>query len=621
MLPGAQVAGSGIDTFRDTHRRRSMSRKYRVFAAIALALAGQTSAQTAIFSAGFEPPPGGPATDQDAMRFLTQATFGPTMAEFDRLNLIGIDAWLDEQFALPFSRHRVYLEAIAALPEDPQVPEANDVGQQTRNEAFFEHALHAPDQLRQRVAFALSQILVVSDQGGGLGGEPHALAHYYDLLGEHGFGNYRELLEQVTLNPAMGGYLSMRGNRKPDLALNIRPDENFAREIMQLFSIGLVRLNPNGSEMDDPGQPGFQPLPTYDQETIRGFAHVFTGYTFGGCAAHQFEYCGAWENPERWQMPMAAPEGPPPWNNEYLVWHAYPESKQLLVYPGVALPDGVLAGRPAPTAAGSGVTAQQDLEAALDNLFHHPNVGPFIGRQLIQRLVVSNPSPAYVGRVAAAFDDNGQGVRGDMQAVVRAVLTDPEARGAASGTTAPRGKLREPLLRMTQLWRAFGAVDASGRYDDWYIWWPGQYIPQSPLHARTVFNFYLPDFKPAGEIAAGGWVAPEFQIQTDGYVTNFSNVLDWMTWNYQGNPSQWADPDMTRLVIETERMLASNNATIDALIERLNLLLMAGSMSPHMKSTLRTYLLTLPANGDNGYRRVWEALWLIMVSPEYVIEK
>jgi uncharacterized protein (DUF1800 family) len=543
------------------------------------------------------------------------------MAEFDRLNLIGIDAWLDEQFALPFSRHRVYLEAIAALPEDPQVPEANDVGQQTRNEAFFEHALHAPDQLRQRVAFALSQILVVSDQGGGLGGEPHALAHYYDLLGEHGFGNYRELLEQVTLNPAMGGYLSMRGNRKPDLALNIRPDENFAREIMQLFSIGLVRLNPNGSEMDDPGQPGFQPLPTYDQETIRGFAHVFTGYTFGGCAAHQFEYCGAWENPERWQMPMAAPEGPPPWNNEYLVWHAYPESKQLLVYPGVALPDGVLAGRPAPTAAGSGVTAQQDLEAALDNLFHHPNVGPFIGRQLIQRLVVSNPNPAYVGRVAAAFDDNGQGVRGDMQAVVRAVLTDPEARGAASGTTAPRGKLREPLLRMTQLWRAFGAVDASGRYDDWYIWWPGQYIPQSPLHARTVFNFYLPDFKPAGEIAAGGWVAPEFQIQTDGYVTNFSNVLDWMTWNYQGNPSQWADPDMTRLVIETERMLASNNATIDALIERLNLLLMAGSMSPHMKSTLRTYLLTLPANGDNGYRRVWEALWLIMVSPEYVIEK
>ena len=598
-----------------------MPRMYRLFAAIAFALAGQANAQTVIFSASFEPPPGGPATDQDAMRFLTQATFGPTMSEFDRLNLIGIDAWLDEQFALPFSRHRPYLEAIAALPEDPEDPEANNVGQQTRNEAFFEHALHAPDQLRQRVAYALSQILVVSDQGGGLGGEPYALAHYYDLLGEHGFGNYRELLEQVTLSPVMGSYLSMLGNRKPDPANNIRPDENYAREIMQLFSIGLVRLNPNGTEMDDPGQPGFQTLPTYDQETIRGFAHVFTGYTFSGCGVREFEYCSAWEHPERWVQPMAAPEGLWWGDTEYRVWHAYPENKQLLVYPGVSLPNGVLAGRPAPTVAGTGVSAQQDLEAALDNVFNHPNVGPFIGKQLIQRLVTSNPSPAYVGRVAAAFNNNGQGVRGDMRAVVRAILTDPEARGAPSGTTAPRGKLREPLLRMTQLWRAFGAVDASGRYNDWYVWWPGQYIPQSPLHARTVFNFYLPDFKPAGEVAAGGWVAPEFQIQTDGYVTNFSNVLDWMTWNYQGNPSQWADPDMTRLVIETERGLASNNATIDAFIERLNLLMMAGAMSPHMKSTLRTYLLTLPANGENGYRRVWEALWLIMVSPEYVIEK
>ena len=154
-----------------------------------------------------------------------------------------------------------------------------------------------------------------------------------------------------------------------------------------------------------------------------------------------------------------------------------------------------------------------------------------------------------------------------------------------------------------------------------YIWYPGQYIPQSPLHARTVFNFFLPDYKPAGEIAAGGWVAPEFQIQTDGYVTNFSNVMDWLVWNYVGNPSPWIDADSTKIDIETERLLAANNATLDALIERLNLLLMSGSMSSHMKSTLRTYLLTIPANDENGSRRVWEALWMIMVSPEYVIEK
>ena len=596
-----------------------MSRTCRIGAAFLLTLASSASAQD-VFTDSFEPPPGGPMTDADGMRFLTQATFGPTLSDFEQLNDIGITAWLDAQFALPFSRHRPYLEAIAGLPEDPQDPEANNVGQQTRNEVFFERALHAPDQLRQRVAFALSEILVVSDQGGGLGGEPYALAHYYDLLGEHGFGNYRELLEQVTLSPVMGSYLSMLGNRKPDLANNIRPDENYAREIMQLFSIGLVRLNPDGTEMDgNPSQAGVQTIPTYTQDTIRGFAHVFTGYTFGGCEVREFEYCSAWEHPERWVQPMDAPEGNW-WDNVYRVWHAYPESKQLLIYPGVALPNGVLAGRPAPTAPNTGVNAQQDLEAALDNVFNHPNVGPFIGKQLIQRLVSSNPSPAYVGRVAAAFNNNGQGVRGDMKAVIRAILTDPDARGTPSGN-APRGKLREPLLRMTQLWRAFGAVDPSTRYNDWYVWWPGQYVPQSPLHARTVFNFFLPDYKPTGEIAAGGWVAPEFQIQTDGYVTNFSNVLDWMTWNYQNNPSQWADPDMTKIVIETERGLASNNATIDAFIERLNLLLMSGSMSTHMKSTLRTYLLTIPANAENGYRRVWEALWLIMVSPEYVIEK
>lgn len=595
-----------------------MSRMQQIVAVIGLGLASQASAQTVIFSGGFEPPPGGPATDQDAMRFLTQATFGPTMPEFDHLNTIGINAWLDEQFARPFSGHRPYLDAIAALPEDPQDPGANNVGNDTRNEVFFERALHAPDQLRQRVAFSLSEILVVSDQGGGLGGEPFALAYYYDLLGEHGFGNYRELLEQVTLSPVMGHYLSMFGNRKPDVANNIRPDENYAREIMQLFSIGLTRLNQDGTEMDDPNQTGFQTIPTYNQETIRGFAHVFTGFTFTGCDVREFEYCSAWEHPERWFQPMTAPEGPW-WDNIYRVWHAYPENKQLLVYPGVALANGVLAGRPAPTALGSGVTAQQDLELALDNVFNHPNVGPFIGKQLIQRLVTSNPSPGYVSRVAAAFNNNGLGVRGDMKTVIRAILTDPEARGATTGA-APRGKLREPLLRMTQLWRAFAATDPSNRYNDWYIWYPGQYIPQSPLHARTVFNFFLPDYKPAGEIATGGWVAPEFQIQTDGYVTNFSNVMDWLVWNYAGNPSPWADAYATKINIEAERLLAGN-ATIDALIERLNLLLMSGSMSTHMKSTLRTYLLTVPAGDENGARRVWEALWMIMVSPEYVIEK
>ena len=215
------------------------------------------------------------------------------------------------------------------------------------------------------------------------------------------------------------------------------------------------------------------------------------------------------------------PGGTPVWTS----YHAYSGDKQLLNYAGVSLPAGVLVGTVTEPVAPIAVTPMQNLDIALDNVFNHPNVGPFIAKQLIQRLVMSNPCPAYVGRVASVFNNNGSGVRGDLRAVIRAVMLDPDARRGPSCST-PRGKLREPLLRMTHLWRTFSAADPSGRFDDWYVWWPGQYVPQSVLHARTVFNFYLPDYAPVGEIANGGWVAPEFQIQTDGAVTNFSNILD-----------------------------------------------------------------------------------------------
>jgi hypothetical protein len=196
---------------------------------------------------------------------------------------------------------------------------------------------------------------------------------------------------------------------------------------------------------------------------------------------------------------------------------------------------------------------------------------------------------------------------------------DPDAR-ARPVVGSHQGKLREPLLRMTQFWRAFSVTDPNGRFNDWYIWWPGQYVPQSPLHSRTVFNFFLPDYQPAGEVASNGWVAPEFQIQTDGYVTNFSNVFDWMTYYYVGNTSPWLDPDYARININFERAL-SGNASLDRLLDRLDVLMLSGSMSTHMRGVLRNYLLAIPANDENGYRRVWEALWLIAVSPEYVIEK
>lgn len=584
-----------------------------VLAGALLALAPTTRAGDLLFTASFDEPAEGPYNDYEAARFLTQATFGPTMPEIQRLRQIGYNAWLNEQLNLAFSSHRPYLDALAAANQD--------VGQNVRYEAFFQRALTAPDQLRQRVALALSEILVVSDQGAGLGGEPFALAHYHDLLGTHGFGNYRALLEQVTLSPVMGRYLSMLQNRKPDEGSNVRPDENYAREIMQLFSVGLVQLNLDGTAVDgDTGIPGIQTVPTFNQNTIRGFAHVFTGWTFNGCPVREFEWCGAGETGAGWLQPMQTPEGPwwgntPPW----FVWHAYLGDKQLLVYPGVSLAGGVLPGSPEPLAAHGNPTPYSNLVAALDNVAAHPNVGPFLAQRLIQRLVTSNPEPDYVARVASVFNNNGSGVRGDLRAMVRAVLMDPDAR-ARPVAGSHQGKLREPMLRMTQLWRAFAATNPTGRYQDWWIWWPGQYVPQMPLHARTVFNFFLPDYQPAGEIASNSWVAPEFQIQTDGYVTNFSNVLDTMVWNYVGNPSEWADPDATKINLASERAL-SGNASIGRLLERLDVLMMSGSMSTHMRNTLRTYLLAIPVGDEAGYRRAWEALWLIMVSPEYVIEK
>lgn len=560
---------------------------------------GLAGAGDLLFTASFDESAEGPYNEYEAARFLTQATFGPTRAEITRLRQIGYNAWLNEQFALPFSGHQAYLDQIAAIPEDVQ--------HATRYEAFVQRAMGAPDQLRQRVALALSEILVTSDQSGAISGEPFALAHYYDLLGNNAFGNYRSLLEKVTLDPVMGHYLSMFRNQKPDPANNVRPDENYAREIMQLFSVGLVRLNPDGTVTDaDPGTPGIQSIATYNQDTIRGFAHVFTGWAWFDCPSDNFEYCGPGATGAGWFQPMAP-------NVEF---HALEDAKQLLVYPGVALPAGVLAADARPGATVQ--TVRDNLSAALDNVFGHPNVGPFISRRLIQRLVSSNPSPAFVQRVASKFNNNGSNVRGDLNAVLRAILLDPEAR-ARPVAGSSNGKLREPLLRWTQVWRALSAQDPNGRFNDWYVRYPYASV-QAPLHANSVFNFFLPDYaNPGVDVAQAGLVSPEFQIETDTYLTRFTNMLDgFVTWQFTGNTSQFLDPDITLVNIEREKALSSN---VDQLLEHLDVLLMGGSMSPFMRTTLRNHLSGIPVGAGNGYLRATDALSLILVSPEFAIEK
>ena len=397
--------------------------------------------------------------------------------------------------ALPPSTQLAYVQAARPIPPPPGFDYSKLNFQ--RRDIWFQNSVRGSDQLRQRVAWALSQILVTS-QVSLANRYPMGLADYYDTLARHAFGDFRQLMEAVTLHPMMGVYLSMLGNRKPNAELNIRPDENYARELMQLFTIGLVELDADGTPKLDAHD---QPIPTYDQAVVEGFAHVFTGWhwacTFGSPAD-----CG-----------FSNTRGTVP--NQILPMQLFPEEhdtgeKRLLTYPN-AVKSVVPAGQ----------TAEQDLADALDNIFHHPNVGPFIARQLIQRLVTSNPSPAYVARVSAVFDDDGTGQRGNLGAVVRAILLDAEARAPASTADPGASKLKEPVLRITQLWRAYDGRAANDRY---FNIDPAVDFGQGPLQAPSVFNFYSPFYAPPGEISDLGLVAPELQIATEyqnALVTNY----------------------------------------------------------------------------------------------------
>ncbi|WP_158549225.1 DUF1800 domain-containing protein [Lysobacter silvisoli] len=533
--------------------------------------------------------------DAAAAHFLAQGTFGPTWDDITRVQQLGYEGWIDEQVSFPVSSQLRFLTAASAAT-------GQDVRRDWRLDAWFVHALGGRDpfdpqlqhrdQLRQRVAFALSEILVISDANSDLlGNAPHGVTDYYDTLARGAFGNYRDLLKKVTLHPTMGLFLSMMQNQKPDAARNIRPDENYAREIMQLFSVGLVRLNPDGTPMLDGNG---RPIPTYGQETVKGFAHVFTGWTFDGCREFECYYYDS--DAPAWTRPM----------QNHAAYYASAQSKQLLVYPGVSLAGGVLP---------AGGTGPADLDAALDNIFNHPNVGPFIGKQLIQRLVTSNPSPSYVARVAARFDNNGQGVRGDMKAVIKAILLDPEARDAAY-RPSHFGKVREPLLRLTHLWRAMKARSRSGFMDE--FWTIGYGMGQAPQSAPSVFNFFSPTYSPIGEPTQLGLVAPEMQLATDFMLPS--------TEGYLGNKiyEVWLGaPDLSEHEISVDLSAEMPFATRPTdLINRYNVLFLSGQMSTRMRSELLARLNEMPAATEEDRRvRVQEMLYLIVNSPEYVVQK
>ena len=553
--------------------------------------------------------PTGAVSLADASRFLAQASFGADYAQIEAVGEAGYEAWIQEQMGLPVSYvtpniQRV-LDMIEQLGEEPLEEGERNFSLFFRS-AWWETILKADDQLRHRVALALSEIFVISDRSDELFLAGDGIASFYDMLLDNAFGNYRDLLMDVTLHPCMGFYLSHFNNPKGNPELNRRPDENYAREIQQLFSIGLYELNPDGSrKVDENGRF----IPTYNNEDIREFAEVFTGLKGGAWNKRNIE--------ESAQQGETLPEEvifglyfglSDPTEPMVMQENQHDPSEKFLLR-GVALP----ANRP----------GMEDIEGAIDNLFYHPNVGPFMARRLIQRLVMSNPSPAYIERVAKAFDDNGSGVRGDLKAVIKAILLDPEARNCQALNNPQGGMLREPILRYSHVLRAFHVEALFGVHLSTGIRFLNA-TEQFPFSSPTVFNFFLPDFQPNGLIAEQGWVAPEFQIHNNtsglGYV---NEVFNWML---EGNVlplylETGFDPEnlgqsLSYLSLDREFELA---ASPQELMDYLDIVLTHGQLSATSRQTIQNAIQTIPASEPEVRARL--AIYLIMISPDYSIIK
>ncbi len=517
----------------------------------------------------------------DAVRLLRQATFGPTEADLARVAALGPSAWIDEQLALPARAYPDYPWVPANRPatcvDDRTLPVRPDSYCARDNYSlhplqrdFFVDALTQPDQLRARVAFALSQILVTS---GVSNGRNYAMRGYQQLLRDRALGNFEDLLAAVTLSPVMGDYLDMANNNKANAATGTNPNENYAREILQLFSIGLVRLNADGTEqLDAAGKP----IPTYDLDEIEGFARVFTGWTYPPVAGAP----SRGNNPRNYLGSLV----PVPANHEF-------GTKRLL--------DGVVAPANLPM--------QDDLAFALRNIFLHPNVGPFIGRQLIQKLVTSDPTPGYVSRVAAAFADNGAGVRGDLRALVRAILLDPEARGARKIDPA-YGKLAEPVLYMTALARALG-----GRTDGVYFRNASSALGQFVFYPASVFNYYPPDYVVPGTPLLG----PEFAIQTTSTAIARANVANALIFSARIAPDASVYGATGTALDLAPWQAVAGNAT--ALADRLDRLLLAGRMGAAMKAAIVGAVNALPPTDTLGRART--AAYLAVTSPQFQVER
>lgn len=537
--------------------------------------------------------------EQEVSRFLAQATLGADLALIQTVAAMGIEAWIDQQFIVPQSQLLDYLYAELYDEADIGDENAESPWRTLFRYALWQTALKGSDLLRQRVALALSEIFVISTETDDIYGVANGAADWYDMLLRNAFGNFRTLLQDVTLHPLMGSYLSHAGNRKTDAAINRFPDENYAREIMQLFTIGLFLLNDDGSLILDGNN---EPIPTYDNSHITEFAKIFTGlqYDFENDPHVTWtpDFESGWLNPYTAVRPMTM------WDEEH-----EPGSKTLLN--GYVVPDGQ--------------TGMADVNEALDHLFNHPNVGPFIGYRLIQRLVKSNPSPAYIGRVTAVFNNNGTGVRGDMAAVIKAILLDDEARNPSFITDPAHGKLREPFFRFTQMMRAFHFSNPQDKFWD-AGWSVDNDLRQFMFNAPSVFNFFAPGYRPPGVAGAAGLAAPEFQLLNS--YTAISTINYWysrLEWGYvidlpdpdEEIRGQTYNLDQPQPDLSYELTLANN---VPALLDYLDLLLTSGTMSPEMRAIIETAVTGYADDGADDIDIVNFAIFLFMSCPEYAVQ-
>jgi uncharacterized protein (DUF1800 family) len=576
--------------------------------AIATSACGGGDSTPAISS--LPPIMGGPSTspasaaanfeaNSSAARFLLRASFSASSASIEALRNEGPDAWLQRYMRQPNDRTAAQFFAQNGLDEVNEKREF--MFDQRFDLMIWNQLFEGGNSVRKRFSLALSQFFVVSTNPTSrldVVWPAQAVGAFWDILNEHAFGNFRDLLEAVTLSPAMGAFLNTLGNRKEDPASGRVADENYGREVMQLFSIGLLELNIDGSIRTTNGKP----IETYTNEDVAGIAKVFTGYELDTASldftpdpGRKVDLIPAalavrrpmTADPSRWTRPATESE------------HSLSEKRFL----GSIIP--------------AGTAAKQSLRMALDTLFNHSNVGPFFGKQMIQRLVTSNPSPNYVRRVAQTFNNNGSGVRGDLGAVFRAILLDEEALSPNGLNDMRFGKLREPVVRFVQFARTFGfsSGDLEGIFRD--LSDSSRYIGQVPFRSPSVFNFFRPSFVPPGTVtAANNMLGPEFQLINEVSISGYLNFME-RTIDGRGYWLNGIQPDYRR-----ELEIAHD---VEALLERLNLIITGGQLRESSRASIKAAMedVTVIAGSDDGekLRRIHIGVFLIMSSNDYLVQK